>query len=123
MLRESWVLGIAPIANMTELLEIKGIKVIAVSFRNMCRVPRRLSAADAEDVAVIVVNSAHNGDRQRFTLAHELAHLVLEFIGLSDKEQEKAADRFAGAFLMAKRMMHQLFGLNRTSISIACSSR
>src|SRR5579871_6450422 len=29
-LREQWVLGISPIANMTELLEIKGIKVISL---------------------------------------------------------------------------------------------
>jgi Zn-dependent peptidase ImmA (M78 family) len=118
-LREQWVLGIAPIANMTELLEIKGIKVISLELpENVSGSKAFVRRPDAEDVAVIVVNSAHNGDRQRFTLAHELAHLVLKFIGMSDSEQEKAADRFAGAFLMAKRMVQQLFGGYRTSISL-----
>ena len=104
---------------MTELLEIKGIKVISLDLpENVSGSKAIVRRPDTEDVAVIVVNRAHNGDRQRFTLAHELAHLVLTFIGMSDKDQEKAADRFAGAFLMAKRFVHQLLGLNRTSISI-----
>lgn len=71
-----------------------------------------------EDVPVIVVNQGHNGERQRFTLAHELAHLVLRFRGLSDAEQEKAADRFAGAFLMAKDRVLRLLGPHRTAISL-----
>jgi Zn-dependent peptidase ImmA (M78 family) len=37
---------------------------------------------------------------------------------LSESEQEKAADRFAGAFLMAKEMVFRLLGSNRTSISL-----
>lgn len=118
-LRDQWVLGVAPIANMTELLEIKGIKVISLDLpENVSGSKAFVRRPNAEDVAVIVVNRAHNGDRQRFTLAHELAHLVLTFIGMSDKDQERAADRFAGAFLMAKRIVQQLLGLNRTSISI-----
>jgi Zn-dependent peptidase ImmA (M78 family) len=71
-----------------------------------------------DDVPVIVVNAQHNGERQRFTLAHELAHLVLRFVGLSDKQQEKAADRFAGAFLMAKEAILRLLGSHRTAISV-----
>lgn len=119
ILRVQWALGIVPIANMAELLEIKGIKVISLDLpENVSGSKAFVRRPDAEDIAVIVVNRAHNGDRQRFTLAHELAHLALKFIGMSDTEQEKAADRFAGAFLMAKRIVHQLLGLNRTSISI-----
>ena len=33
-------------------------------------------------------------------------------------EEEKAADRFAGAFLMARDMIVRLLGSNRTSISL-----
>lgn len=118
-LRKIWLLGIDPIAVMAELLEERGIKVIALDL------PEEVSGSKAfvqrpekEGVPVIVVNQHHNGERQRFTLAHELAHLVLRFTGLSDAEQEKAADRFAGAFLMAKEMMRRLLGGNRTSISL-----
>ena len=118
-LREKWSLGIDPIPNLAELLEDKGIKVIAL------RLPENVSGSKAfvrrlgrQDVPVIVVNQAHNGERQRFSLAHELAHLVLNFVGLSDVEQEKAADRFAGAFLMAKEMMLRALGAHRKSISL-----
>ena len=118
-LRRLWQLGIDPIPSMAELLEDKGVKVIALNL------PENVSGSKAfvqrpheHDVPVIVVNQGHNGERQRFTLAHELAHLVLRFTGLSDAEQEKAADRFAGAFLMAKDMVLRLLGPHRTSISI-----
>lgn len=118
-LREVWELGIDPIPLMAELMEEKGIKVIALEL------PNDISGSKAfvhrtrkEDVPVIVVNQKHNGERQRFTLAHELAHLVLRFTTMCDADQEKAADRFAGAFLMAKEMMCNLLGRNRTSISL-----
>jgi Zn-dependent peptidase ImmA (M78 family)/DNA-binding XRE family transcriptional regulator len=118
-LRERWAIGTDPIPLMAELLEERGVKVIALEL------PENVSGSKAfvqrpgyEDVPVIVVNQSHNGERQRFTLAHELAHLVLRFTDLSDNDQEKAADRFAGAFLMAKEMMIRLLGENRTSISI-----
>ena len=118
-LRHQWKLGIDPIPSVAELLEDKGVKVIALDL------PENVSGSKAfvqrpkrKDVPVIVVNQGHNGERQRFTLAHELAHLVLRFSGLSDSEQEKAADRFAGAFLMAKDMVLRLLGPHRTSISI-----
>jgi len=118
-LRRLWSLGMDPIPFMAELLEERGVKVIAQDL------PMPVSGSKAfvrrkhgEDVPVIVVNQNHNGERQRFTLAHELAHLVLRCTGLDDKQQEKAADRFAGAFLMAKEMMLRLLGEHRKSISL-----
>lgn len=118
-LRTLWSLGIDPIPIMAELLEDKGIKVISLDL------PENISGSKAcveqpqrQGVPVIVVNQHHNGERQRFTLAHELAHLVLRFPNLSDADQEKAADRFAGAFLMAKEMMYRLLGGHRKVISL-----
>ncbi|MDG0857491.1 helix-turn-helix domain-containing protein [Roseateles puraquae] len=118
-LRRLWRLGIDPIPFMAELLEDKGVKVIALDLpENVSGSKAFVQRPEREDVPVIVVNQGHNGERQRFTLAHELAHLVLRFSGLSDAEQEKAADRFAGAFLMAKDMVLRLLGAHRTSVSI-----
>src|SRR5574343_1670242 len=101
-LRRLWKLGIDPIPFMAELLEDKGVKVIALDLpENVSGSKAFVQRPERQDVPVIVVNQGHNGERQRFTLAHELAHLVLRFSGLNDSEQEKAADRFAGALLMA----------------------
>ena len=119
-LRKLWKLGIDPIPMMAELLEERGIKVVALDL------PESVSGSKAlvkrsrnADVPVIVVNEKHNGERQRFTLAHELAHLVLKFEkGFEEAKQEKAADRFAGAFLMAGEMLLSLFGEKRKSISM-----
>ena len=119
-LRKLWKLGIDPIPAMAELLEERGIKVVALDL------PESVSGSKAfvkrarnADVPVIVVNGKHNGERQRFTLAHELAHLVLRFDnGFDEGQQEKAADRFAGAFLMAGEMLLPLFGEKRKAISM-----
>jgi len=118
-LRRLWSLGIDPIPIMAELLEDKGIKVIALDLpANVSGSKAFVQRPQQPDVPVIVVNQSHNGERQRFTLAHELAHLVLRFSSLSDAEQEKAADRFAGAFLMAREMVLRLLGTHRTLISL-----
>jgi hypothetical protein len=46
------------------------------------------------------MNSTVPGDRYRFTLAHELAHLVLHNHPAGDEEMETEADEFAAEFLM-----------------------
>lgn len=118
-LRRLWNLGIDPIPMMAELLEDKGVKVIALELpENMSGSKAFVQRPGHPDVPVIVVNQGHSGERQRFTLAHELAHLVLRFSGHRDADQEKAADRFAGAFLMPRDMMLRLLGPHRTSISL-----
>jgi Zn-dependent peptidase ImmA (M78 family) len=118
-LREYWQLGIDPIPDVANLLEEKGVKVIAFDLpEDVSGSKAFVQRKDAAPVPVIVVNDIHNGLRQRFTLAHELAHLVLRCTGLDDKEEEKAADRFAGAFLMAKDMMVRVLGAHRTAISL-----
>jgi Zn-dependent peptidase ImmA (M78 family)/DNA-binding XRE family transcriptional regulator len=119
-LRKSWKLGIDPIPLMAELLEENGIKVIALELPEVVSGSKAfVKRAGSSDVPVVVVNQHHNGERQRFTLAHELAHLVLRFDENVEKaKQEKAADRFAGAFLMAKEMLLALFGNKRKAVSL-----
>lgn len=118
-LRRLWQLGVDPIPSLAELLEDKGVKVIAMKLpENVAGSKAFVQRPGRQDVPVIVVNQGHNGEWQRFTLAHELAHLVLRFSGLSDAEQEKAADRFAGAFLMPGETVERLLGAHRTSISL-----
>ena len=97
-LRAAWNLGSAPIQNMTELLEERGIKVFKLDLPERvdglsCRVHR----LDGGDVPVVVCSTGKTLERQRFTIAHELGHLVLDIP--STIAEEKACHRFAGAFL------------------------
>lgn len=43
------------------------------------------------------------GDRQRFTLAHELGHLLFERRLAENLDVEPAANRFSGGFLVLER--------------------
>jgi Zn-dependent peptidase ImmA (M78 family) len=100
--REKWQLGLDPIPNMTELLEERGLKVLTVTL------PLRVSGftctvrhADGKPgLPVVVVNDRHSLERRRLTLAHELAHRVIDASNLAKQEEERAATMFGGAFLM-----------------------
>ena len=115
--RKAWKLGLDPIPNMTELLEEKGLKVLTV------RLPNRVSGftclvkrPKALDLPVIVVNNQFPLERRRLTLAHELAHRLIDGEGMSEKEVEKAANLFAGAFLMPKEHLLREVGKHRQAL-------
>ena len=115
-LRQAWQLGQDPIPRLAEYLEEQGIKVLPLPLPKtisgmMAKVQRR----SGRSVPVIVINSNHPGERQRFTLAHELGHLVIETI--EDVDVEKACNRFAGAFLAPAAMVRTEIGPKRHGIS------
>ena len=113
-LRQKWQLGIDPIPNMTALLEDRGIKVLMMPLPVSgltCFVyrPRRKIR-----IPVIVVNAETSQERRRFTLAHELAHQLID--ETSPIDREKASDIFAGAFLMPKEHLVRTIGERRKSL-------
>lgn len=115
--RKAWKLGFDPIPNMTELLEEKGLKVLIVSLPDRvsgftCLVKR----PNAPDLPVIVVNRELTLERRRLTLAHELAHRLTDGEGMSEKEVEKTANLFAGAFLMPKEHLLSEVGKHRQAL-------
>ncbi|MFM5335277.1 helix-turn-helix domain-containing protein [Aeromonas enteropelogenes] len=98
--REHWQLGVNPIPNLIDLLETKGILVIVTKVEQSNKFDG-LQAHIGEQPVVVV--SAHwPGCRQRFTLAHELGHLLMHGKLPADMEEEQACNRFAGAFLFPK---------------------
>ena len=113
-LREHWGLGNDPIPNLVELLEEQGIKVLAVNLTNIDGLTAHVRRSEHGVVPVIVVNRQEWGERQRFTLAHELGHLVMDVA--PKVNEEKAAYRFAGAFLMPANALWAAIGKRRTSI-------
>lgn len=115
-LRRVWKLGIDPIPNMTSLLEDRGIKVLVMPLPGgvsgltcLVRRPRRKTK-----VPVIVVNKEVTLERRRFTLAHELAHRLIE--ETSPVDHEKASNVFAGAFLVPRNHLVREIGKHRKAL-------
>jgi Zn-dependent peptidase ImmA (M78 family)/transcriptional regulator with XRE-family HTH domain len=115
-LRQAWQLGQDPIPKLAEFLEERGIKVLPLDLaESISGMTAKVQRRSGRPVPVIVINANHPGERQRFTLAHELGHLVIEAIEGVDIEQ--ACNRFAGAFLVAASMLCAEVGLKRHAIS------
>ena len=113
-LRLYWGLGLDPIQNLVELMEERGIKVLSCALGNIDGLMARVRRVGKSTVPVLVVNIDHWGERQRLTMAHELGHMVLEVAPKVD--DETAAFRFAGAFLMPAEVLWAAIGKHRTSI-------
>jgi len=67
---------------------------------------------------VVAVSTHSSGDRQRFTLAHELGHLMLHGRLAEGLDEEKACNRFAGAFLLPKSGVLQHSGTPRRHLEL-----
>lgn len=114
-LRDHWGLGAVPISNLVRLSEDRGIKVVSTELRSVDGLTANVRRGDGSAASVIVVNNEHWGERQRFTIAHELGHMVLDVD--SKVDNEAAAHRFAGAFLMPADTLRAEIGRCRSSVS------
>jgi Zn-dependent peptidase ImmA (M78 family)/DNA-binding XRE family transcriptional regulator len=112
-LREAWDLGLDPIDNLIEVLESHGIKVGVIEGAD--EFDALTMWANGTD-PVMVVRDGMPGDRQRLSLAHELGHLILEPVG--ELDEEKAAFRFAGAFLVPRPMARYELGEHRQNLDL-----
>ncbi len=116
--RAAWKIGNGPIANCIELLEDNHIKVVEID------------AGDSYDglqtwvnnktIPVIALNSGKvkSTDRKRFTVLHELGHLLLPLEGLPENEKEKFCHQFAAAMLLPKEAAGIELGKSRTKLMI-----
>jgi Zn-dependent peptidase ImmA (M78 family)/transcriptional regulator with XRE-family HTH domain len=110
--RHAWDLGVNPIPDLTDTLEERGICVLLAEALHDHKFDGL--AATVGGAPVIVVGRDWPGDRQRFTLAHELGHLVLGDRLSPDIDTEKACHRFAGAFLVPGTEVRKELGSHRT---------
>lgn len=107
-LRSHWGLSNRPIPNLTKLLESKGIRIFSLDEGDLV-----VDGASffVDHQPFIMISHSKTAERTRFSMAHELAHLVLHLhggesgTGSVDKEGngkkiESEADNFASAFLM-----------------------
>ena len=111
-------LGLAaegPIDDLVAVLENKGILVY------VCDVDAKgFSGMNGfvNERPYIVVNGRMSPERNRSTIAHELAHLFFDWPkGMSEDEVEKTATAIAGAFLFPKSDALRELGIHRNRIS------
>lgn len=106
--RKYWRLPRGPIENLTDLVESAGIIIIPCDFGT--RAFSGIGTWTQDGVNLIFVNRKMPGDRMRFTIAHELGHIIMH--RLSTETMEDEANRFASEFLMpAETIKPQLSGL------------
>ena len=142
-LRTAWKLGMSPIANLTQLLERRGVRVCRASLpifddysidgiSAVVKMSKEHAASgsdpktDTSDrlesmVPLVCLNMEvpGGGERQRFTLAHELGHLLLELDGQDEACAEVLADRFAAALLLPAEAVRQMLGDYRDGLGLA----
>jgi Zn-dependent peptidase ImmA (M78 family)/transcriptional regulator with XRE-family HTH domain len=113
MLRAHWQVPPGPIKNLTLLVEKSGVLVCL----------SRLGGTSISGVTfatpgmppLVALNSAQPADRRRFTLAHELAHLVMHRFPTPDMERE--ANAFAVEVLMPAADIRPYFVGRRIELS------
>lgn len=109
-----------PVRNLLNQLEKNGVFVLAL--------PVAIEEHDSYSVwadtqprrPVIMISNGKPGDRQRFSLAHELGHLVMhDSFPEGLKKIEDEADRFASEFLLPEEAMRSAIEPPVTLTSLA----
>jgi Zn-dependent peptidase ImmA (M78 family) len=96
MVRAHWLVPQGPLHDLTGLIERAGALIIHSSLGGSSVSGVTMSAPGL--MPIIILNVDQPSDRARFTLAHELAHLVMH--RFPTPQMEKQADSFASALLM-----------------------
>jgi len=112
--RKVWDLGSNPIPDLIDVLETHGIRVFMIDANADPKFDGL--AASVNQMPIIVVGSNWPGDRQRFTMAHELGHLMLTDRLADGLDEELACNRFAGAFLIPRQSVLRELGAHRNYI-------
>ncbi|WP_219814574.1 XRE family transcriptional regulator [Rathayibacter sp. AY1E2] len=96
-------LGSKPVSHLVRLLESHGIVTVLVPMveQEVARIDAFSTLAFERPVMVLSVDKADDVFRHRFTVAHELGHLLMHADhSVGDPTLEREADRFAAEFLM-----------------------
>jgi len=111
-LRNDLGLGIAPFVKPIERLESLGVRIVEME-------------ADAKflgtstkvgNIPLVVLNATFTPEGKRFTLFHEMAHLLLK---LADKaDAEHVCNAFASEMLIPSSVLINRLGMNRKSITL-----
>ena len=114
LIRAHWKVPRGPIKDLTSLVERAGV-LVAHSPLGGAAVSG-VTFATPGLPPLIVLNSEQPGDRLRFTLAHELGHLVMHRFPSPQMEEE--ANAFASALLMPAQDIRPYFVGRRIDLAL-----
>lgn len=103
--RSHWQIPQGPLQNLTAIMERAGIIIIHSALGGSSVSGVTMSVPGL--LPIVILNKEQPSDRGRFTLAHELAHLVMH--QFPNAEMEKQANSFASALLMPPDDMQSVF--------------
>jgi transcriptional regulator with XRE-family HTH domain len=126
LVRRFWQVPDGPIPDVTALVEDAGILVAHSDLGGSSVSGVRFSVPGMPHM--IILNGAQSADRMRFTLCHELAHVIMHQFPTPNMEEE--ANKFASCFLIPTEDIKPYFGPSPTpsrstsgSSSISTTSR
>jgi Zn-dependent peptidase ImmA (M78 family) len=108
--RSHWGVPSGPIKNLTRVAERAGVIVGTSAFGGAS-----VSGATFR-VPIVLLNELYPADRMRFTLAHELGHLVMHRFPTPDMESE--ANQFASAILMPENEIRAAFRGRKITLEV-----
>jgi Zn-dependent peptidase ImmA (M78 family) len=117
-LRHKWQLGQDPIFNTIELLEDNHVKVVEVYAGDAGFDGMQTWVNGHIPVIAINKDKVKSHDRIRFTILHELCHLLLSLKHLSEKQKEMFCHQFAAAMLLPKATAFRELGKKRSRLMI-----
>ncbi|MBA2589539.1 MAG: XRE family transcriptional regulator [Alphaproteobacteria bacterium] len=117
VVRAHWNIPSGPIKNLIAIVERAGVVIGTSDFGGAAisgmtfRVPGQ--------PPLVLLNSQHPADRLRFTLAHEIGHLVMH--RFPTPEMEVQANQFASALLLPREEMKQAFAGRTVNLALLAS--
>lgn len=115
LVRAQWQLPVGPIQNLTRAVEAAGVVVVHSPLGGSAVDGVTFSAPGLPPLIVLNVNQP--GDRMRFTLAHELGHLVMHH-NQPTQDMEQQANEFASCLLMPARDIQPYFAQRRIDLRL-----
>ena len=114
LVRAHWRVSAGPLANLTSLVEKAGALVAHSDLGGASISGVTFSVPGMPPL--MVLNTDQPADRMRFSLAHELGHMIMHRFPTSNMEQE--ANTFAVALLMPAPDIRQYFLGRRIDLSL-----
>lgn len=110
-------LPMGPISNLTVALEDVGVIIVQYKFNSVRTDAVSEWIPGHQPIILMNVDDSVGGDRYRWTMAHELGHLIMHQYPAEHMEEE--ANRFAAEFLMPEaEIRHQLRNVRLRNLAL-----